>query len=49
MTTKRKKVTETRLQALFRIEAGEPLTKITQELGVGKQTVTNCFFFFFLS
>ena len=44
MATKRKKVTvtmEQKLQALFRIDAGESLTKIAQELGVGKQTVSD--------
>jgi len=46
MTTsvKRKKVTvtmEQKLQALFCIDAGESLTKIAHELGVGKQTVSD--------
>jgi hypothetical protein len=46
MTTsvKRQKVTVTmkqKIQALFRIDAGESLTKIEQKLGVGKQTVSN--------
>ena len=38
MATKRNKVTvtmEQKLQALFRIDAGESLTKIAQGLGVG--------------
>jgi len=46
MTTsvKRRKVTvamEQKLQTLFRIDAGESLTKIAQELRVGKQTVSD--------
>lgn len=32
---------EQKLQPLFCIDAGESLTKIAQELGVGKQTVSN--------
>nr|CAI5824570.1 unnamed protein product [Callosobruchus analis] len=42
MSTKRKKVTvtiEQKLQALLRIDAGETLTRIATDLGVGKQTV----------
>ncbi|KAJ8895620.1 hypothetical protein PR048_000956 [Dryococelus australis] len=41
MATKRKKVIvtmEQKLQALFRIGAGESQTKIANDLGVGKQT-----------
>ena len=48
MTTGRKKVTETmeqKLLAWFRIDAGETLTKIVQDLGVGKQTLSDWFFF----
>lgn len=44
MATKRKKVTvtmEQKLQALFRIDAGESLTTIANDLGVGKQTVSD--------
>lgn len=32
---------EQKLQALYRIEAGELLTKIVQKFGVGKQTVSD--------
>lgn len=32
---------EQKLQALFRIDAGKLLTKITQELRVGKQAVSD--------
>ena len=44
MQIKRKKVTvtiEEKLQAWFRIDAGESLAKMAQELGVGKQTVSD--------